>query len=92
MLSTTGFAGSLAIPGRLARHLRLEFLALAPFVLATGRRVELPTYAGSVRIGSRIVETWFTVGDALVGMEFLQQVCSGVQLNLDAHTIELLLR
>lgn len=88
----TGFAGSLAIPGTIARQLRLEFLALASFTLATGVPVELPTYAAVVRIGSRLVRTWCIVGDALIGMEFLQQLCSLVRVDLDARSVELLLR
>ena len=88
----TGFAGSLAIPRTIARQLQLDFLGSASFTLATGVSAELPTYATSVRMGSRLFNTWCIIDDALIGMEFLQQVCSQVRLDLDDETVELVLR
>jgi hypothetical protein len=49
-------------------------------------------YLGVVRIGRRSVDTWFILGEALVGMEFLEETCSGLQMDLDQKTITLLPR
>lgn len=59
------------------------------FTLATGQEVELPVYLGVVRMGRRPVDNWFVLGEALVGMEFLEETCSAVQMDLDRKAITL---
>ncbi len=88
----TGFTGTLAVPQSIARRLRAEFVAVDTYALAAGHEAELPMYIGAVRMGAHRVDTWFVVGDALLGMEFLEQVCSGLHMDLDANIVELLLR
>jgi predicted aspartyl protease len=88
----TGFTGAFSVPDEIARSLDLDFVGLDTFSLATGQAVELPVYLGVVRIGGRSVDTWFILGEALVGMEFLEETCSGLQMDLDQKTITLLPR
>jgi len=51
LLVDTGFTGAIALPRRLLRRLRLEFIAIDSFTLATGEAVDLPAYAGVVGVG-----------------------------------------
>ncbi len=88
----TGFTGSVAVPDPLARRLIRQFVAVDTYLLAAGQEIELPMYVGSVQIAARRIRTCFIVGDALIGMEFLQQVCSDVRLNLDSNLVELTVR
>jgi len=88
----TGFSGSIALPPSIARRLKRTFVAVDTYALATGIEIELPMYLGSVQIGPRRVDTWFIVGDALIGMEFLQRACSSLHVDLDAAVVELVLR
>jgi predicted aspartyl protease len=92
LVVATGFAGALALPERLARELRGEFIARGKFILATGHPVDLPMFTATAQIGGRRVNTWFIAGDALIGMEFLQDACSAVSIDLDARTIDLHVR
>jgi predicted aspartyl protease len=85
----TGFTGSIAVPPAVARRLHRTFVAVDTYTLATGLDIELPMYIGSMQIGAHRLDTWFIVGDALVGMEFLEQVCSHVRLDLDVGVVEL---
>lgn len=88
----TGFSGAFVVPQRIAAALKVDFAGYDRFTLATGEPVELPVYAATVRIGRRIVRTWLTIGEALIGMEFLRQACERLEADFDAQTIELLLR
>jgi predicted aspartyl protease len=85
----TGFTGTLALPPSMARQLNCQFVAVDTYTLAADVEVELPMYVGSLQIGARRVDTWFIVGDALIGMELLQQVCSHVHIDLLGGTVEL---
>ena len=80
------------MPDPLARRLIRQFVAVDTYLLAAGQEIELPMYVGSVQIAARRIRTCFIVGDALIGMEFLQQVCSDVRLNLDSNLVELTVR
>ena len=88
----TGFSGAFVVPQRMAAALKLEFAGYDRFTLATGEPVELPVYAARVRIGRRILRTWLTIGEALIGMEFLREACERLEADFDAQTITLLLR
>lgn len=88
----TGFTGAFAVPEEVARSLDLEFVGFDTFTLATGQEVELPVYLGLVWIGRRRVNTWFIMGEGLVGMEFLEQTCSSVQMNPDQEALTLHLK
>jgi predicted aspartyl protease len=69
----TGFSGAFVVPQRIAVALKVDFAGYDRFTLATGEPVELPVYAATVRVGRRIVRTWLTIGEALIGMEFLRE-------------------
>jgi predicted aspartyl protease len=88
----TGFTGSIALPLAVARQLDRRFVAIDTYTLATGLDVELPMYTASIQIGTHRLDTWFIVGDALVGMEFLEQVCSHVRVDFEARSVELVLK
>ncbi len=87
----TGFTGSVAVPSTLARRINSTFVAIDTYTLATGLRIELPMYIGSMQIGAHRLEG-FVIGDALVGMEFLEQVCSHVHVDFEARSVELVLK
>lgn len=89
LIVDTGFTGALAVPEQIARRWRLDFVGVEPFALATGEIVDLPVYLGTARLGRRKIDTWFIIGDALVGMEFLQQTCSQVVLDFHRRSVEL---
>ncbi len=89
LLTDTGFTGAIALPPRLLKRLRLEFVAVDSFTLATGEIVDLPAYAGTVRIGRRRFRTWFIPGDFLIGMDFLRSVYSKVVLDFDTDSVTL---
>lgn len=89
LLIDTGFTGAIAVPRRLLRRLRLEFVAIDSFTLATGQTVDLPAYTGMVRIGGRQVRTWFIPGDFLIGMDFLRSVYSRVVLDFQTDSVTL---
>jgi predicted aspartyl protease len=88
----TGFTGSLALPLAVARRLKRTFVAVDTYTLATGIELELPMYLGSVEIGPQHVNTWFIVGDALIGMEFLEQTCSHAHVDFESQSVELVLK
>lgn len=69
----TGFTGALAVPEEIARSLDFDLVGFDTFTLATGREVELPVYLGIVRLGRHRMKTWFILGEALIGMEFLER-------------------
>lgn len=89
MLIDTGFTGAIALPRRLLRRLRLDFIAVDSFTLATGQMVDLPAYTGMVRIGRREVRTWFIPGDFLVGMDFLRSISSRVVIDFETDSVTL---
>ena len=88
----TGFTGSIAIPKEVARRLRLTFVGIQSLTLATGVEVEVPLYVGNVRVGTRVVETSFIVGDALIGMELLEEIASGVRFDLEGRNLSIELK
>jgi predicted aspartyl protease len=88
----TGFSGAFVVPQRMAAALKADFAGYDRFTLATGEPVELPVYAATVRVGRRIVRTWLTIGEALIGMEFLREACDRLEVDFDAETITLALR
>ena len=88
----TGFAGSIALPLAVARRLNRRFVAVDTYRLATGIDIELPMYIGSAQIAAHRLDTWFIIGDALLGMEFLEQVCSGVHVDFETRSVELALK
>ena len=92
LLVDTGFTGAIALPARLLSRLRLTFIAVDTFTLATGEAVDLPAYAGVVRIGRRRVRTWFIPGDLLIGTDFLRSVCSQLSLDFEADSVTLQFR
>ena len=89
LLIDTGFTGAIALPRRLLRRLRLEFVAIDSFTLATGEMVDLPAYTGMARIGRRRVRTWFIPGDRLIGMDFLRSVYSRLVLDFETDSVTL---
>ncbi len=89
LLIDTGFTGAIALPRRLLKRLRLEFVAFDSFTLATGQIVDLPAYTGMVTIGRWEVRTWFIPGDLLIGMDFLRSVYSKVVLDFEMDSVTL---
>jgi predicted aspartyl protease len=92
LIVDTGFNGALAVPHALARQIALEYAGVGNFTLATGKSAELPIYTGTVRIGRKRCETWFILGDGLVGMEFLAETSSQLLLDLENGALEIQLR
>ena len=88
----TAFTGSLALPPGVARRLKRTFIAVDTYTLATGIEIELPMDLGSVEIGPQRVDTWFIVGDALIGMEFLAQTCAHMHVDFETQSVELALK
>lgn len=82
----TGFTGAVAVPEEMLSLLDVEHIGYDTFTLATGRDVELPVFLGEVRIGRRRVQTWFIVGDHLIGMEFLGVAFSLFQIDFRRGT------
>jgi predicted aspartyl protease len=88
----TGFAGAVAVPEDVARELRLDYLGVGTFILAMGRPVELPVYAGIIRVGRRRKRTWFILGEGLLGMEFLDEISVELRLSFERQEVEIRLR
>jgi len=77
----TGFGGGIALPEEVLRKMKVILISYGVFKLATGDEIELPIFWGKISIRRYEIETWFTYGEFLAGMEFLSSV--GTYLSFD---------
>lgn len=88
----TGFTGGISVTEGILRRLNLDFIGFDTFTLATGDEVELPMFLGEASVRGRRIETWFVLGENLLGMEFLASAFDHLQVDLRRRQLRMTTR
>ncbi len=88
----TGFTGDLSLPREVLKKLRLRYVGTMDYQLANGRVETIDQHQGIVIAGDYEYEAMFMEGEWLLGMDFIQEVCRDLRLDIDRGTVTLTLR
>lgn len=89
MTIDSGFSGGIALPHDILQALDKKRMGYDFFTLATGERVKLPTYRGTVIVNQKEIAASIIPGDKLIGMEFLSSVGTILSFHLKHQTVRL---
>lgn len=88
----TGYTGDVALPRKILRRLKLQYVGTIDYQLANGAIQMMDQWLGHLVTGAREHAVIFMEGSGLLGMDFITNACRSLRIDCTSGEVLLTLR